>query len=188
MIVEKNIQIQKMEAEIEILIKKRELQISARVGTSTTTVSAIETVSTSQNPIEQLSKAMRDLSLKDMEIEKLKIQVEKSQDNKIKVDNAYLVEVKRKFRSIKQLDRYENELVIAQTLSEAKEKIWIDINSTMTELQTSIQIIFEQEELVERSKAIITGIIEDLEHIPGEANKIIKVLNSKTKRIRRIWN
>jgi len=34
---------------------------------------------------------------------------------------------------------------------------------------------------VDKSKAVITGIKDDLEHVPGEENKIIKVLNSKTK-------
>jgi len=34
---------------------------------------------------------------------------------------------------------------------------------------------------VERSKEVITTIQEDLEYMLGEANKIIKVLNSKTK-------
>jgi len=51
-----------------------------------------KTESASQNLAEQLSKAMGDLSLEDMEIEKLRAQLEKSQDNKIKVDNAYLAE------------------------------------------------------------------------------------------------
>jgi len=56
-------------------------------------------------------------------------------------------------------------------LAERKEKIWIDINYTMTELWTYIQIIFEQEELVEISKAVITRIKEDFKHMPREANK-----------------
>jgi len=34
---------------------------------------------------------------------------------------------------------------------------------------------------VDRSKEVIIGIKEDLEHMHGEANKIIKVLNAKTK-------
>ena len=70
MIVEKNIQIQKMESDMEKMIKERELQINTGVGTSTKIVSTTEIESTSKNPIEQLSKAMGDLSLKDMEIEK----------------------------------------------------------------------------------------------------------------------
>ena len=34
---------------------------------------------------------------------------------------------------------------------------------------------------MDRSKEVIIGIKEDLEHMHGETNKIIKVLNAKTK-------
>lgn len=123
---------------------------------------------------------MGDLLFKDIEIEKLKTLLEKIQNDKIRVDNTHRAEVQKKFRLTRQIDKYENESLIAQTLAKAKEKIGIDINSTMAKLWTSIQIIFQHEELVKRSKAVITGVKKDLENMHGEKNKIIKVLNSKT--------
>lgn len=45
----------------------------------------------------------------------------------------------------------------------------------------SIQIAFEEEELVHKVKAEIENTKVDLEHRPEEAQNIIKMLNSKTK-------
>lgn len=42
-------------------------------------------------------------------------------------------------------------------------------------------MIFEQGQLVHKAKVAITEIKEELDHKPGEATRIIKVLNSKTK-------
>lgn len=38
---------------------------------------------------------------------------------------------------------------MAQTLAQAKETIWLDINEAMNEIWPSIQIIFEQQELID---------------------------------------
>jgi len=43
-----------------------------------------------------------------------------------------------------QIEKYENESLIAHTLAETKEKIWIGINSTMTKLWASIQFSFNR--------------------------------------------
>lgn len=42
----------------------------------------------------------------------------------------------------------KNDSLIAETLSQAKEKIWVDINASLTKLWPSIEIIFEQEDLL----------------------------------------
>lgn len=60
---------------------------------NTKIMSTTETKSPSQNKANQLYKSMGDLSLKDMEIEKLWNQLEKTQDNKIRGYNAYMAEV-----------------------------------------------------------------------------------------------
>jgi len=43
-----------------------------------------------------------------------------------------------------------------------------------------IQIMFEQNELVQRSKQAIKNIRSELGEMPTQANEIIKFLNSKT--------
>jgi len=78
MIVEQNMQIQKMEEEMEKLIKEKDLQLSTATTTSTVVTSTptisiaavytTETDPTSQHLAKQLSKPMGHLSLKYIEI------------------------------------------------------------------------------------------------------------------------
>jgi hypothetical protein len=70
---------------------------------------------------------------------------------------------------------------MAKTLSEAKENIWTDICKSMTEIWPLIQIMFEQHELIQRSKHAIDKIIGELGEMPTKANEIIRFLNSKTR-------
>ena len=141
-----------MEEEMENLIKEREIRLNTGVETSTIAtsiaristkiVSASKTQSIGQNSVEKLSKDMAVLLLKDIEIEKLTTQLEKIKNDKIRADNTYMDEVQKKIRLTRQIEIYENESLIAQTLVEAKEMIEIYIKYTMTEIWTYIQIIF----------------------------------------------
>lgn len=51
----------------------------------------------------------------------------------------------------------------------------------MTNLWPSIEIIFEQEDLLQRPQEEGAKIKKDGDHKPRDATRIIKVLNSKTK-------
>lgn len=66
------------------------------------------------------------------------------------------------------------------TLSQAKENIWIDINQSMTDIWPLIQIMFEQKELIQKSKEAIQEIRGKLGDKPTEATKLIEFLDSKT--------
>jgi hypothetical protein len=68
-----------------------------------------------------------------------------------------------------------------KTLTEAKWNIWTDISRSINEIWPMVQIMFEQHELVLRSRQTIDKIRGELGEIPTEANEIIKFLNSKTK-------
>lgn len=70
---------------------------------------------------------------------------------------------------------------MVQTIVQAKENIWVEINEDMTEILPSIEIISEQEDLVKRSKEVIEGIKESLGQNPREATALIRILNSNTK-------
>lgn len=48
-------------------------------------------------------------------------------------------------------------------------------------MQSSIEIIFEQEELVQRSKELTEGVRSSLGQRSREASTLIKILNLKTK-------
>ena len=70
---------------------------------------------------------------------------------------------------------------MGKTLAEAKEKIWMDMSKSMAEIWTLVQIMFEQHELVLRSRKAIDQTKGELGEMPTEANEIIRFLNSKTK-------
>ena len=62
--------------------------------------------------------------------------LQKVEDNKIKADNAYLAEIQNNFKLTRQFEKYMDESINAQNLEEAKENIWIDINSTISYVWT----------------------------------------------------
>jgi hypothetical protein len=68
-----------------------------------------------------------------------------------------------------------------KTLAEAKENSWMDISSSINESWPMVQIMFEQHELVIRSRHVIDKIKGELGEMPTEANEIIRFLNSKTR-------
>jgi hypothetical protein len=71
--------------------------------------------------------------------------------------------------------------VVGKTLAEVKESVWTYITKSMNEIWPMIQIMFEKNELVQRSKHAIKKIRSELGEIPTQANEIIKFLNSKTR-------
>jgi hypothetical protein len=71
--------------------------------------------------------------------------------------------------------------VVGKTLFEVKESVWMDITKSMNEIWSMIQIMFEQNEMVQRSQHAIKKIREELGEMPTEAIEIIKFLNSKTR-------
>jgi hypothetical protein len=71
--------------------------------------------------------------------------------------------------------------VVGKTLAEAKENIWMDISKSINQIWPMVQIMFEQHELVLRSKQAIDRIKGELGEMPTEANEIIRFLNLETK-------
>ena len=57
----------------------------------------------------------------------------------------------------------------------------MDITKSVNEIWPMVQIMFEKNELVQRSKQVIEKIRGELGEMPTEATKIIKFLNSKTR-------
>lgn len=82
---------------------------------------------------------------------------------------------------MQQIQKYEDQSFLIQMLVEAKNNIWQNINANITYMWPSIQITFDQEELVHRVKTTIENTQVYLDHIPEETQNIIKLLNSKSK-------
>jgi hypothetical protein len=68
-----------------------------------------------------------------------------------------------------------------KTLAEVKENVWTNITKSINEIWPMIQIMFEQNELLQRSKQAIEKIRLELGDMPTQANEIIRFLNSKTR-------
>jgi hypothetical protein len=77
--------------------------------------------------------------------------------------------------------------VAGKTLAEAKENIWTDIAKSINETWPMVQIMFEQHDLVLKSKQAIHRIRTELGEMPSVANEVIKFLNSKTKEEMEEW-
>jgi len=79
------------------------------------------------------------------------------------------------------LQKYENESSIGNTLRRVKEIIWHNIINGMNEIWSTIQIIFEHKELVEKDKEAISATNLEPRDMPSTTNKIIKFLNSRNR-------
>jgi hypothetical protein len=71
--------------------------------------------------------------------------------------------------------------VAGKTQVEAKEVIWTDISKSINEIWPMFQMMFEQNELLERRKQAMEKIRTELGDMPAQANEIIRFLNSKTR-------
>lgn len=105
---------------------------------------------------------MEYLSIRGKEIEKLKTQLKTLQDNKLKIDNSYITELHKSHRINQRIEQLENEYVMAQTLAHDKECIWVEINEAITKIWRSIEIIFEHEDLIHRSKDLMEEVRNNL--------------------------
>jgi len=97
---------------------------------------------------ENITQALGELSLTDKKVEKFSATLTKMEESKIKEDNAYLAEVQENFKLMQQIQKYEDHSIIIEMLVEERHNIWHNINANVTKLWPSIQIIFEQKDLV----------------------------------------
>ena len=97
---------------------------------------------------EKLVKSMECMSLQGEKIRKLQEEVKNLQDLKSMFQSRYHAEMHKSQRLSQQLQQLQKEIVMAKTVSEANENIWVDINKSMEEIWPFIQIMFEQHELV----------------------------------------
>jgi hypothetical protein len=124
---------------------------------------------------------MEDMSIQGEEIRKLQEEVRTLQELKSMFQASHQEEMHKSQRLSQQLQQLGKETAMENTLAQAKENIWIDINKSMSEIWPSIQIIFEQHELVQKARGEIEIIKEELGERPTEATELIRFLNSKNK-------
>jgi chromosome segregation ATPase len=163
LLMEQNAQLKEMEVEMEILLKEKEqmkpieiIPLSAILisGASTAAVRAIPSATplTPQEGTTNLAKSMEKMNLQETNINRLKKEVENIQELKTSFQTSLSKEKQVTEQLKKELQQLQKKTVAGKTLVEVKENVWTDITKSINEIWPMIQIMFEQNELVQRSK------------------------------------
>ena len=73
----------------------------------------------------------------------------------------------------------EKDLTLQQAVGDMKEIVWVNIIDSVNDVCPSIQVIFEQTELVKVVMEAIHKTMEELEDKPEEANQLITFFNKR---------
>jgi DNA repair exonuclease SbcCD ATPase subunit len=188
LIMEQNAQLKEMEAKLEKLLKEKEqskpmevipLSVVPLIGVSTTSATKIPSVTplTALEKTVELEKSMEEMNLQETEISKLKKEVENLQEVKSSYQASYSKEKQTSDKLKQELQQLQKQTVAGKTLVEVKENVWMDITKSINEIWPMVQIMFEQNELVQRRKQSIEKIRGELGEMPVESTEIIKFLN-----------
>jgi hypothetical protein len=157
----------------------------ARLSTATATVTAtvVPSATTKQVPegTIDLAKSMERMNLQESEIDRLKKEVENLQELKASFQTSLAKEKQVNEQMRKELQQLQTQTLAGKTLAEVKELVWTDVSKSINEIWPMVQIMFEQNELLERSKQAVEKIRTELGDMPAQANDIIRFLNSKTR-------
>lgn len=150
---------------------------STAPSTSATTAAGSSTTMTT----EELIMAMEDLKLQVSELKEAK---EKLENLEISYDKSKMT-VAEKTRKIKALENkvkaLEKDLTLDKPLGQIKGILWVNISESIINVWRSIKIIYEQIDLIAAAQVEIQRTINLLGHKSEQANKLIHLLNNKTK-------
>lgn len=91
-----------------------------------------------------------------------------------------VVEKTRKVKALENKVRaLEKDLSLDKPLTEIKGTLWANINQSLSNVWRSIQVIYEQIDLIAATQVEIQKIRAFLGHMPEQANRIIHFLNTK---------
>jgi hypothetical protein len=192
LLMEQNAQLKEMEAEMERLLKEKEqmkpmeviplsaIPISGASTAAVTTIPSATPVSLPEGTTD-LAKSLEKMNLQETEISRLKKEVENLQELKTSFQTSLSKEKQVTEHLRKELQQLQKQTMAGKTLAEVKENVWTDITKSINEIWPMIQIMFEQNELLQRSKQAIEKIRVELGDMPTQANEIIRFLNSKTR-------
>ena len=93
----------------------------------------------------------------------------------------YKFETQKSNRLNERIQKSEKKLTLKDPLAQAKQQLWANIINSVNDIWPSIQVIFEQKDLIKEASEAIHKVKEELGKKPEEPTKIIKFLNSKNK-------
>jgi len=89
--------------------------------------------------------------------------------------------VHKSTRLTKRIKNLDKELTLKEPLAQAKEQLWANIIDSVNDIWPSIQVIFEQNDLVKEATKAIQRVKVELGDMLEEATRIIQFLNSKNR-------
>ena len=90
-------------------------------------------------------------------------------------------EAQKANRMSERLKAMEKDLALEKHLGKAKELLWENLIDSMNDIWPSIQVIFEQIELIKVATQAIQKVKEELGDMPEDANRLIHFLNRKNR-------
>ena len=79
------------------------------------------------------------------------------------------------------LKAMEKDLTLKEPLGKAKELLWANIIASVIDIWPSMQVIFEQTDLIKMAIEAIQRVKEELGEMLEDATRIIQFLNNKNK-------
>ena len=160
LLLEQSVQLKEMEAEMERLLKEREqakpmegvpLSVVPIAITTTTVVPYATTVPLPEGATD-LAKSMERMNLQELEISRLKKELENLQELKTSFQTSLSKENQVNMQIRKELQQLQKQTLVGKTLAKVKELVWMDISKSINEIWPMVQIMFEQNELLEKRK------------------------------------
>ena len=134
----------------------------------------------SNTSTEELIRAMEELKLQVSELKLVKEQLAKVEKN---YDKSKM-NVAEKTREVKTLENkvraLEKDLPLDKPLAEIRGILWTNINQSLSDVWRSIQVIYEQIDLIRAAQVEIQKTRALLEQMPEQVNRLIHFLNTKT--------
>jgi FtsZ-binding cell division protein ZapB len=99
-----------------------------------------------------LEKSMEEMTLQGTEINRLKMEVESLQELKSSFQTRYNIERQASEKLKQEIQQLRKQTVAGKTLAEANENIRTDISNSINKIWPMVQIMFEQHDLVLKSR------------------------------------
>jgi len=156
------------------------------LAVTTEAVAAKKIASTTQAGMRGLSpdelvKSMEELKLQVTELQKVKEQYA-TLEQRYDLSKINVAERKRESKGLEQrVKSLEKNLTFNKHLTEIRKILWANITQSINDVWPSIQIIFEQIDLVKAAREEVQKTREELGNMPKEATRLIYFLNTKNK-------
>jgi len=158
--------------------------LATTLPAATTSTSATSLTTVAAQPGDEarkLVKAMEYMSIQTIEINKLKEKITSLENDNRLNQIMHKEEVQKSTRLTERMKSLEKELTLKEPLGQVKEQLWANIIDSVNDIWPSIQVSFEQSDLVKEATEAIQRFKVELGDILEEATRIIHFLNSKNK-------